>query len=130
VPLETNRARALPRENGEMTVWSSTQSPYSGQKAVAKVLGVPEHKVEVDVKRLGGGFGGKEDQATHWACHVAVAAHHTGRPVELVLSREEDIRMTGKRHPYACDFKLGLDADGSNAVCCTPPTPTTFPTPA
>jgi len=112
VPLETNRARALPRENGEITVWSSTQSPYSAQKAVAKVLGIPEHKVEVDVKRLGGGFGGKEDQATHWACHVAVAARRTGRAVELVLSREEDIRMTGKRHPYACDFKLGLDADG------------------
>ncbi|NNE10278.1 MAG: molybdopterin-dependent oxidoreductase, partial [Gemmatimonadetes bacterium] len=73
---------------------------------------VPENKIEVDVKRLGGGFGGKEDQATHWAVMAAVAARHTGRPVEIVLHREEDIRMTGKRHPYESDFKIGLGDDG------------------
>jgi len=113
VPLETNRARALPRENGQMTVWSSTQSPYAGQKAVASLLGIAEHLVEIDVKRLGGGFGGKEDQATHWACMAALGAHATGCPVEIVLRRHEDVSHTGKRHPYLCDFKLGLDAEGN-----------------
>ncbi len=112
VPLETNRARAFPKEDGQMLIWSSTQSPYAVQRAAAKILGVPENKVEVDVKRLGGGFGGKEDQATHWAVMAAVAARHTARPIEIVLHREEDIRMTGKRHPYESDFKIGLDDDG------------------
>lgn len=112
IPLETNRARALPREDGGMTVWSSTQSPYAGQKAVAAILGIAENRVEIDVKRLGGGFGGKEDQATHWACMAALAAHVTQRPVEIVLDRGEDIQATGKRHPYECDFRLGLDREG------------------
>lgn len=110
--LETNRARAIPREDGQMQVFSSTQSPSAVQKHVAGVLGLPMHKVEVDVKRLGGGFGGKEDQATQWACMSAVAANEFSRPVQLVLSRTDDMRMTGKRHPYKQDFKIGLDADG------------------
>jgi xanthine dehydrogenase large subunit len=110
--LETNRARALPREDGQMMIYSSTQSPSAVQKHVASVLGLPMHKVEVDVKRLGGGFGGKEDQATHWACMVAVAAQRLNRPVQIVLSRPDDMRMTGKRHPYMQDFKMGLDKEG------------------
>lgn len=112
VPLETNRARAIPKEDRQMLIHSSTQSPHSVQRAAARILGVPEHKVEVDVKRLGGGFGGKEDQATHWACMAAVAARALGQPVELVLNRLEDIRMTGKRHPYSSDFKIGLSREG------------------
>ena len=111
--LETNRARAIPGEDGTMKIFSSTQSPYAVQRSVANVLDVPYHKIEVDVLRLGGGFGGKEDQATHWACMAALAAQHTNRPVEIVLERMDDIRMTGKRHPYKSDFKLGLAADGS-----------------
>jgi xanthine dehydrogenase large subunit len=69
------------------------------------------HKVEVDVQRLGGGFGGKEDQANAWAGVVAVAAQLTGKPVKYALHRMEDMRMTGKRHPYSSDYKIGLDAD-------------------
>jgi xanthine dehydrogenase large subunit len=110
--LETNRARVLPREDDQYMVYSSTQSPTAVQKHVAQLLGLPMHKIEVDVKRLGGGFGGKEDQATHWACMCAVAAWHLRKPVQLVLNRVEDIRMTGKRHPYKQDFKLGLDSEG------------------
>ncbi|MEM8866928.1 MAG: molybdopterin cofactor-binding domain-containing protein [Verrucomicrobiota bacterium] len=110
--LETNRARAIPREDGQMYVTSSTQSPSATQKFIASVLGVPMHKVEVDVKRLGGGFGGKEDQATHWACMVSMAARLLNRPVQIVLNRVDDMRMTGKRHPYKQDFKIGLDAEG------------------
>jgi xanthine dehydrogenase large subunit len=110
--LETNRARAIPREDDQMQVFSSTQSPTAVQKSVAQVLDLPMHKVEVDVKRLGGGFGGKEDQATHWACMVAIAAKLLDRPIQIVLSRPDDMRMTGKRHPYKQDFKIGLNAEG------------------
>ena len=111
--LETHRARAVPGEDETAKVYASTQSPYAAQKTIAHVLGVPEHKVEVDVVRLGGGFGGKEDQATHWACLAALAAAATGRPVEIVLHRMDDLAMTGKRHPYQCDYKLGLKRDGT-----------------
>ncbi|MBH53553.1 MAG: xanthine dehydrogenase [Opitutaceae bacterium] len=110
--LETNRCRALPIEDGQIKVFSSTQSPSAVQKWIAAVLGVPMHKVEVDVKRLGGGFGGKEDQATHWACMAAIAAMDLQRPVQIVLNRVEDMKMTGKRHPYKQDFKVGLTQDG------------------
>jgi xanthine dehydrogenase large subunit len=108
--LETQRARAVPGEDGAMRVFSSTQGPAAVQHVVAAVLGRPMHKVEVDVKRLGGGFGGKEDQATHWAAMAALAAARLGAPVELVLNRLDDIRMTGKRHPYSADFRIGLTA--------------------
>lgn len=110
--LETNRARAVPREDGQVQVFSSTQSPSAAQKWIAAVLGVPMHKVEVDVKRLGGGFGGKEDQATHWACMASIAAVDLQIPVQIVLSRVEDMKMTGKRHPYKQDFKIGLTKEG------------------
>lgn len=111
--LETQRARATPEEGARMTVSTSSQSPYAVQKAVARILGVPSHMVEVDVRRLGGGFGGKEDQATAWACIAALAARLTNRPVQLVLNRVDDLQMTGKRHPYSADFKLGLMKDGT-----------------
>jgi xanthine dehydrogenase large subunit len=93
-------------------VLSSTQSPYVGQRTIAAVLGLPLHQIEVDVRRLGGAFGGKEDQATPWACMAALAAHLLGRPVEIVLSRAEDLLMTGKRHAYRSDFKIGVAANG------------------
>ena len=108
--LETQRCRAIPKEDGAMQVFSSTQGPAAVQHVTAAVLGRPLHKIEVDVKRLGGGFGGKEDQATHWAAMAALAAAHLNAPVEIVLNRLDDIRMTGKRHPYSADFKIGLTA--------------------
>lgn len=111
--LETQRARAVPTEGDRLRVYSSTQGPYAVQKAVAKILGLPVHKIEVDVLRLGGGFGGKEDQATHWACYAALASHLLNRPVQLVLPRLDDLKITGKRHPYTADYKLGLKKDGS-----------------
>jgi xanthine dehydrogenase large subunit len=111
--LETQRARAIVQEGGRITITTSTQSPYAGQKTIAKVLGVDAHMIEVDVRRLGGGFGGKEDQATPWACMAALGAWYTGLPVELVLNRIDDLKMTGKRHPYMADFKLGLKQDGT-----------------
>ncbi len=112
VYLETQRARAIPLEGGRVRLHASTQSPFAAQRIAARVLGLAYHAIEVDVERLGGGFGGKEDQATPWACLAALAALATGRPVELVLRRDEDMRMTGKRHPYVSDFKIGLTRQG------------------
>ena len=76
------------------------------------MLGLPYNAIEVDVKRLGGAFGGKEEQATLWASLAALAAWHLQKPVELVLSRLDDLKMTGKRHPYSSDFKIGVTKEG------------------
>jgi xanthine dehydrogenase large subunit len=81
------------------------------QRHTAKVLGVGMHQIEVDVTRLGGGFGGKEDQATPWGVLAALGAYLLKKPVKYCLHRMEDMRMTGKRHPYSSDFKIGLDKD-------------------
>jgi xanthine dehydrogenase large subunit len=110
--LETQRARAIPSEGDRLQVYSSTQGPYAIQKAVARILGLPQHLIEVDVVRLGGGFGGKEDQATAWGCMAALGAHVLKRPVQIVLHRLDDLKMTGKRHPYSADYKIGLSKEG------------------
>jgi len=109
--LETQGCYAVPMENGNIKITSSTQGPTAVQKIAARVLGVAMHKIEVEVIRLGGGFGGKEDQATPWSVMAAVAVQHLNRPVKLILSRMDDLRMTGKRHPYTSYFKIGLDAN-------------------
>ncbi|HEX5278220.1 MAG TPA: molybdopterin cofactor-binding domain-containing protein [Fluviicoccus sp.] len=112
VYMETHCALAVPRDDGGLHVHSATQSPSVVQKAVAAVCKLPMHLVEVEVARLGGGFGGKEDQATLWACLAAMAAVRLQRPVFIRLDRRDDMRITGKRHPYSADYRLGLDADG------------------
>jgi len=106
--LETQGSYAIPMENGDIKIISSTQGPTIVQKTAAKVLGIPMHKIEVDVIRLGGGFGGKEDQATPWAVMAAVAVQQLKKPVKHILNRHDDLRMTGKRHPYESTFKIGL----------------------
>ncbi len=112
VYFETQSALAIPQENDHIQLFSATQAPTAVQRITARVLGLPMNAVEVDVVRLGGAFGGKEDQATPWAVLAALAARHTGRPVKIVLSREEDMAVTGKRHPYSSDYKIGLSGDG------------------
>lgn len=109
--IETQGAYAIPAEHGGLRIFSSTQGPTAVQRAVARVTGIPMNLIEVDVTRLGGGFGGKEDQANAWAALCAVAAQITKRPVKYALHRMEDMRMTGKRHPYSADYKIGLDKD-------------------
>ncbi|MFK5879546.1 MAG: molybdopterin-dependent oxidoreductase [Flavobacteriaceae bacterium] len=109
--LETQGCYAIPQENGNIKLISSTQGPTSVQQITARVLGVAMHKIEVDVTRLGGGFGGKEDQATPWAVMAAVAVQHLKKPVKHILNRHDDLRMTGKRHPYESTFKIGLNKD-------------------
>jgi xanthine dehydrogenase large subunit len=110
--LETQAAIAVPGEKDTLRVISATQAPSVVQRIIARVLGLPMSRVAVEVFRLGGAFGGKEDQATAWAVMAAMAARSLRRPVKLVLERREDMRCTGKRHPYSSDFKIGLDADG------------------
>ncbi len=109
--IETQGAYAWCTEAGGIRIHSSTQGPTAVQRTAARVLGVPMHRIEVDVTRLGGGFGGKEDQATTWAVLAALGALHTKRPVKIALHRMDDMRMTGKRHPYTSDYKIGLAAD-------------------
>lgn len=109
--IETQGAYAIPMENGNIKIHSSTQGPTIVQKTVAKVLGMAMHQVEVDVTRLGGAFGGKEDQATAWAVLAALAVKKLNRPVKLILERQDDMYATGKRHPYSSDFTIGLDKD-------------------
>lgn len=110
--LETQAALVIPQEGRRLRIVSSTQAPTAVQRIVARVLGLSMNDLEVDVARLGGAFGGKEDQATPWAAVAALAASILRRPVRIALTRGEDNRMTGKRHPYSSDFKIGLDAEG------------------
>lgn len=109
--IETQGAYAYPSDNNSLKVHSSTQGPTAVQKTIARVLDISMNHIEVDVARLGGGFGGKEDQATGFAVMAALAAYLLHRPVKLSLHRLDDIRMTGKRHPYSTDFRIGLDKD-------------------
>lgn len=110
--LETQCTLCVPRDDGGVHVHAATQSPGILQKAVAAITAQPMHRVVVEVARLGGGFGGKEDHATPWACHAALAAQLLRRPVKIRLERNEDMRLTGKRHPYVAEYRLGLDRDG------------------
>jgi len=107
--LETQGAYVVPGDNGLLHVYSSTQANAYVQKGISKVLGLPWHQIEVDVVRIGGGFGGKEDQGTPWASLASLAAYKLKKPVKLILRREDDIKMTGKRHPYSFDYKIGVD---------------------
>jgi xanthine dehydrogenase large subunit len=110
--FETQRALAVPGEHDTIKVHASAQSPGAFHHHLAEVLGIPMHKVELDIRRLGGGFGGKESTAV-WIVAPAMAAFLLKRPVKLALSRNEDIATTGKRHAYEYDYKLGLDAEGN-----------------
>ncbi len=106
--IETQGAYAIPQENGAIRIYSSTQGPTAVQRTAARILGMSMNLIEVDTTRLGGGFGGKEDQATTWGVLCALACFHLKKPVKYSLHRMEDMRMTGKRHPYSSDFKIGL----------------------
>ncbi len=109
--LETQGSYAIPLENGNIKICSSTQGPTVVQKIGARVLGVGMNKIEVDVNRLGGAFGGKEDQATPWAVLSMLAVYHLQKPIKIILSRHDDLYMTGKRHPYETNYKIGFSED-------------------
>jgi xanthine dehydrogenase large subunit len=107
--LETQAAYAFPEEGKKIKIYASTQGLSSVQRTAARVLGLPMQQIQVETIRLGGGFGGKEDQATPWACMAALAAQLLQKPVKLVLHRADDMRMTGKRNPYRATYTIGLD---------------------
>ncbi|KGT91644.1 xanthine dehydrogenase [Erwinia typographi] len=110
--LETQVAMVIPGEDRTLQVFSSTQNPTEVQKLVASVMGVTMNKVTIDMRRMGGGFGGKETQAAGVACLCAVAARMTNRPVKMRLARRDDMRMTGKRHPFYVRYDIGVDDEG------------------
>ena len=110
--LEGQVALAIPSEDGDMQVHSSTQHPTEIQHIVAHVLGVPFNAVTAEVRRMGGAFGGKESQGNLPAAIAALAARKTGRPAKLRYDRDDDMEITGKRHDFRIDYDVGFDADG------------------
>ncbi|KAI1821227.1 xanthine dehydrogenase [Xylaria intraflava] len=111
--LETNACVAIPKpEDGEMEIWSSSQNPTESQMHAAKVLGVQANKVVARVKRLGGGFGGKESRCVPLSTMMALAAQKVKRPVRCMLNRDEDMISSGQRHPFLAKWKVGVNKDG------------------
>jgi xanthine dehydrogenase large subunit len=109
--LESQIALAIPGEQRTMTIHSSTQHPTEVQMMVAEVLGIPFNHVVCNCRRMGGGFGGKETQAAQPAMFAALLAAHTGRPVRFAYSKDNDMRFTGKRHPFKILYKAGFTND-------------------
>lgn len=110
--LESQIALAIPGEDEDMLVMSSTQHPSEVQHMVAQVLGVGSHAVTVEIRRMGGGFGGKETQSNLFAVVAALAARKLKRAVKLRPDRDDDMIITGKRHDFVCDYEIGFDDAG------------------
>jgi xanthine dehydrogenase large subunit len=110
--LEGQIALAIPGEDEDVTIWSSTQHPTEVQHMVAHVLACANHAVTVNTRRMGGGFGGKETQGNHFACLAAVAAKKLNRAVKFRPDRDEDMAVTGKRHDFRVDYDLAFDEEG------------------
>lgn len=110
--LEGQAALAVPGEGDEMTLHTSTQHPSEIQHKVAGALGIPYHAVRSVVRRMGGGFGGKESQGNHLAVACALAARTTGRPCKMRYDRDDDMVLTGKRHPFRVRYRVGIDSEG------------------
>ena len=110
--LEGQIAVAIPGEDDEITIFTSTQHPTEVQHMVAHALGVPSNAVVVNVRRMGGGFGGKETQMNLFACVAAIAARKWRRAVKLRPDRDDDMIATGKRHDFVVDYDVGFEDDG------------------
>ncbi len=110
--LEGQIAYVMPLEQNQWWVYSSTQHPGEVQHWVSHALGIDNHAVTVECRRMGGGFGGKETQAGQMAVWAAIAAHRFQRPVKLRLDRDDDFMITGKRHPFAYHYRVGFDDSG------------------
>jgi xanthine dehydrogenase large subunit len=110
--LEGQVSYAIPKEQKGMLVYCSTQHPSEMQHVVAKALDIKSNQVVVEVRRMGGGFGGKESQSALFACAAAVAAKKLGRPIKLRLDRDDDFMATGKRHCFHYDYEVGYDEEG------------------
>ena len=112
VYLEGQVSLAVPEEEDRIMIYTSSQHPSEVQKLVAEVLGIKLHKVIVSMRRMGGGFGGKETQAAQWACIAALLAARHKRAVKLRLPRQLDMITTGKRHPFENNYSIGFDLSG------------------
>ena len=115
--LEGQISLSIPNENQEFTVLSSTQHPTEVQHGVSNVLKLPSAKIDCKTRRLGGGFGGKESQATIFAAISALGAHLLNKPVKLRLDRFTDMTVSGKRHDFKVLYDVGFKDDGKiNAI--------------
>ena len=110
--LESQAALAIPGEHDTLVVHSSTQNPSEVQEVIAHLLHLQLNQVSVETKRMGGGFGGKECQATHPAAIAALVAHHTKRPARVAYTKDDDMIVTGKRHPFQNHYRVGFDDEG------------------
>lgn len=110
--LEGQISYVVPTEDKGMHVYTSSQHPTEVQKLVSEVLDLPINYVQVEVRRMGGGFGGKETQAAPWACMAALLANRLNRPVKIRLARQDDMVMTGKRHDFYDTYEIGFDDNG------------------
>lgn len=111
--LETNGMVAELTDNGTMTVFGSMQCPFYVHDAVSQILGFPQNKIQIIQAATGGGFGGKEDAPSLYAGWASILAYHTKRPVKFILSREEDLIFSSKRHPGYIKYKTGFKKDGT-----------------
>ncbi|MEE9288848.1 MAG: xanthine dehydrogenase molybdopterin binding subunit, partial [Bacteroidota bacterium] len=111
--LESQVCLCIPGEGSEINVYSSTQHPSETQALIAELLNVPKNEVVVEVRRMGGAFGGKETQANHTACWTALLCSATKRPVKIRLFRDDDMIMTGKRHRFLVRYEAGFDNEGT-----------------
>src|SRR5262249_14760740 len=110
--LESQAALAYPGEHDQLVIHSSTQAPSEVQHVAAHLLGLKQNQVVVITKRMGGGFGGKECHATHPACMAALVAHKLKRPARIIYIKDDDMKYTGKRHPFQNDYTVAFDDDG------------------
>lgn len=110
--IEPDVTMAIPQSDGTMLVEGPMQAPFTVRRNINAVLGVPVNQVRVRQIPMGGGFGGKEDSPIDIGCRAAVLAHHTGRPVRMILDREEVTLQTCKRHPMIMEVKIGAKRDG------------------
>ncbi len=111
--LEGQAALSIPQEDGDVLIYSSSQHPTELQHLAALALGRPDNAITVEVRRMGGAFGGKETQAAQWAVITALIANKTGRAAKLRLDRDDDMISTGKRHDFRIRYEVGFDDEGS-----------------
>ena len=110
--LESQACIAYPKEDGQIEIHSSSQHPSEVQQMVAEALGLKFNQVVCIVKRMGGAFGGKESQAGPFAVYAALVAKKLGRPARLILSKDDDMHITGKRNPFENEYEVGFDQNG------------------
>lgn len=115
--LEGQISYAIPKEDGGLFIHCSTQHPTEMQTLVGELIGLRSHQIVVEIRRMGGGFGGKESQSALFCCVASLGAHTLKTPVKLRVDRDDDMLITGKRHGFSYDYEVGYEPDGRvNAI--------------